>query len=127
MGPASSDSNRCRRAGTNSARRRTGSGPKPARCRWRRAKIAALRVALHVSAVSESVVVSAAQVELPLARAADSVTVLAASDLRATQVETVADAMRSVPGVTVSRNGGRGSVTSLFPRGRRVGFHARPR
>jgi outer membrane cobalamin receptor len=76
-----------------------------------------VRLLLHVSAVSESVVVSAAQVELPLARAADSVTVLPASDLRALQVETVADAMRSVPGITVSRNGGRGSVTSMFPRG----------
>ncbi len=76
-----------------------------------------VRVPLHVSAVSESVVVTAAQVELPLARAADSVSVVTSRDLRATQVETVADALRSVPGLTVSRNGGRGSVTSLFPRG----------
>ena len=74
-------------------------------------------VSLHVSAVTESVVVSAAQVEVPLARAADSITVLSARDLLAAQVETVADAMRSVPGLTVARNGGRGSVTSLFPRG----------
>ena len=76
-----------------------------------------VRVPLHVSAVVESVVVSAAQVELPLARAADSVTVVSSRDLRTSQVETVADALRSVPGLTVSRNGGRGSVTSLFPRG----------
>ncbi|HEX7486424.1 MAG TPA: TonB-dependent receptor [Vicinamibacterales bacterium] len=74
-------------------------------------------VGLHVSAIAESVVVSAAQVEVPLARAADSVTVLSSSDLRAAQVETIADALRSVPGLTVSRNGGRGGVTSLFPRG----------
>jgi outer membrane cobalamin receptor len=76
-----------------------------------------VQVPLHLSAVTESVVVSAAQVELPAARAADSVTVVSARDLQALQVETVADALRSVPGVTVSRNGGRGSVTSLFPRG----------
>ncbi len=74
-------------------------------------------VALHVSAVAESVVVSAAQVELPLARAADSVTVISSRDLQAAQTETVADALRFVPGLTVSRNGGRGAVTSLFPRG----------
>ena len=74
-------------------------------------------VSLHVSAVTESVVVSAAQVELPLARAADSVSVVTNRELKATQVETVADALRTVPGLTVSRNGGRGSVTSLFPRG----------
>lgn len=78
---------------------------------------ARVSVKLHVSAVAESVVVSAAQVEVPLARAADSVSVISSRDLRAAQVETVADALRSVPGLTVSRNGGRGSVTSLFPRG----------
>jgi outer membrane cobalamin receptor len=76
-----------------------------------------VRLTLHLSAVLESVVVSAAQVELPSARAADSVTVVSSRELRAAQVETVADALRSVPGLTVSRNGGRGSVTSLFPRG----------
>ena len=73
--------------------------------------------ALHVSAVVESVVVSAAQVEVPLARAADSVTVIPRSELRAEQIDTVADALRSVPGLTVSRNGGLGAVTSVFPRG----------
>jgi outer membrane cobalamin receptor len=78
---------------------------------------ARVRVSLHLSAVSESVVVSAAQVELPTARAADSVTVVTGRELQASQVETVADALRFVPGLTVSRNGGRGSVTSLFPRG----------
>ena len=72
---------------------------------------------LHVSAVTESVVVSAAQVEVPLARAAGSVTVVSEAELRAEQVETVADALRSVPGLTVSRNGGLGGVTSVFPRG----------
>ncbi|HEY3383008.1 MAG TPA: TonB-dependent receptor [Vicinamibacterales bacterium] len=74
-------------------------------------------VRLHVSAVSESVVVSAAQVELPLARAADSVSIVSARELRALQAETVADAMRAVPGLSISRNGGRGGVTSVFPRG----------
>jgi outer membrane cobalamin receptor len=78
---------------------------------------AVVNVALHVSAVTESVVVSAAQVEVPLTRAAGSVTVIPEADLRAEQVETVADALRSVPGLAVSRNGGRGSVTSVFPRG----------
>ena len=72
---------------------------------------------LHVSALTESVVVSASQVEMPLARAADSVTVISSRDLQAAQTETVADALRFVPGLTVSRNGGRGAVTSLFPRG----------
>src|SRR5262249_34179608 len=72
---------------------------------------------MRISAVTESIVVSAAQVDLPLSRTADSVTVVTAADLRARQVETVADALRFVPGLNVVRSGGRGAITSLFPRG----------
>ena len=60
---------------------------------------------------------SAAQIDVPLSRAADSVTVITAADLQARQIETVADALRLVPGLTVTRSGGRGAITSLFPRG----------
>jgi outer membrane cobalamin receptor len=76
-----------------------------------------LDIRLHLSAISESIVVSAAQVDLPLSRTADSVTVLTAADLEARQVETIADALRLVPGLSVIRSGGRGAITSLFPRG----------
>ncbi len=72
---------------------------------------------LRVSAITESVVVSAAQVDVPLSQVADSVTVLTAADLQASQAETVADALRLVPGLTVTRSGGRGALTSIFPRG----------
>lgn len=74
-------------------------------------------VRLHLAALSESVVVSASQVEVTLSRTSDSVTVLTSNDLRARQVESVGDALRLVPGMTVATNGGRGSVTSVFPRG----------
>lgn len=74
-------------------------------------------VRLHLAALSESVVVSASQVEVPLSRTSDSVMVLTANDLRARQVESVGDALRLVPGLMVAANGGRGSVTSVFPRG----------
>jgi outer membrane cobalamin receptor len=76
-----------------------------------------IELRLRLSAISESVVVSASQVELPLSRAADSVTVITAADLAARQIETVADALRLVPGLTIARSGGRGAITSLFPRG----------
>ena len=76
-----------------------------------------VRVPLRVSALTESIVVSAAQIDVPLSRAADSVTVVTAADLRARQIETVADALRLVPGLAVTRSGGRGAITSLFPRG----------
>jgi vitamin B12 transporter len=72
---------------------------------------------LRVSAITESVVVSAEQVGVPLSQVADSVTILTAADLQASQVETVADALRLVPGLTVTRSGGRGALTSIFPRG----------
>ncbi len=76
-----------------------------------------LDIHLHLSAVSESIVVSASQVDLPLSRAPDTVTVVTGADLAARQIETVSDALRLVPGLTVTRSGGRGAITSLFPRG----------
>src|SRR5215475_9351550 len=72
---------------------------------------------MRLSAVSESVVVSASQVDVPLSRAADTITVLTAADLEIRQIETVSDALRLVPGLTVTRSGGRGAITSLFPQG----------
>ncbi len=74
-------------------------------------------VRLALSAVSESVLVSAAQVDIPLSQASSSVAVITASELRARQLMTVADALREVPGLTVTRNGGPGALTSVFPRG----------
>ncbi|PYR14518.1 MAG: hypothetical protein DMG00_03230 [Acidobacteria bacterium] len=76
-----------------------------------------LDFALRVSALAESIVVSASQIELPLSRAADAMTAITAADLEARQIETVADALRLVPDLAVTRSGGRGAITSLFPRG----------
>jgi outer membrane cobalamin receptor len=74
-------------------------------------------IALHLSGVSESIVVSAAQVDVPLSRAADSVTVVDAGRIRSRQIDSVEGALRLVPGLSLAANGGRGSVTSVFPRG----------
>ena len=77
-----------------------------------------LTVSLQVSAVGESVVVTAAGRELPRSRVTDSVTVVTGNDIAARQFETVADALRyTVPGLGVTANGGRGSQTSLLTRG----------
>lgn len=76
-----------------------------------------LDVKLTLSAVSESVVVSAAQVDTPLSRTTDSVTVIDRETLQRRQTESVFDALRFVPGMGVIQSGGRGSVTSIFPRG----------
>lgn len=72
---------------------------------------------MRLSAIAESIVVSAAQIDVPLSSVADSVTVITAAELEARQIETVADALRFVPGLAVTRSGGRGAITSLFPRG----------
>ncbi len=74
-------------------------------------------VRLAVSAVSESLVVSAAQVEIPLSQASSSVTVISGAELSARQIHTVADALRTVPGLSVVSTGGAGAVTAVFPRG----------
>ena len=75
-------------------------------------------IALRVSAVTESVVVTAAGRALPRSRVTDSVTVVTESDIAARQFETVADALRfSVPGLGVTATGGRGGTTALFTRG----------
>ncbi len=74
-------------------------------------------VRLAVGALSESLVVSAAQVEIPLSQATSSVTVVTAEDIRVRQLHSVADALRAVPGLTVAATGSLGAVTSVFPRG----------
>lgn len=72
---------------------------------------------LAISAVSESLVVSAAQVEIPLSQASSSVTVVTGDELQSRQIHTVADALRTVPGLFVVGTGGAGAVTAVFPRG----------
>ena len=67
--------------------------------------------------VKETVVVTAAQVEQPLSKTPDSVTVISGEEIEAKQIHTLGAALRSVPGLTVQQNGGPGTVTSLFTRG----------
>jgi outer membrane cobalamin receptor len=67
--------------------------------------------------VDESVVVSAGDVDTPLSRTSDSVTVIDRQTLVDRQLTSVADAVRLAPGFNVVQSGGPGSVTSFFPRG----------
>ena len=76
-----------------------------------------LNLQLRLAAISESIVVSASQVDVPLSRAPGSVSIITAADLASEQAETVADALRLAPDMAVTRSGDRGSLTSLFPRG----------
>ena len=78
---------------------------------------ATLEIKLRLSALNETLVVSAAQIDQPLSRTPDSVTVIPGREIEARQQFTLSSALRSVPGVTVQQNGGPGTVTSLFTRG----------
>lgn len=74
-------------------------------------------ITMRLRAVTDTIVVSATSLEAPLSTLPASTTVLSADDLRVSQAETLADALRRVPGLGVAASGGRGAVTSLFPRG----------
>lgn len=81
------------------------------------ARETSVQVGLQLSAVLERVVVSAGQVPLTRTGTGTSLTVIDETELRTRQLESTVDALRSVPGFTISRSGGRGGVTSIFPRG----------
>lgn len=72
---------------------------------------------LAVSAITESVLVSAAQTDIPLSTTSSSVSVITGEELRAKQVESLAEALRLVPGLAVASAGGPGALTGVFPRG----------
>jgi len=63
------------------------------------------------------IVVTAERLPIPAAAVPAAVTVLAGAALRAQGIRSVADALRTVPGVTVVATGSFGAQTSLFVRG----------
>jgi vitamin B12 transporter len=67
-------------------------------------------------------VVTATRVPLPREALPTSVTVLTGVELRERGVASVADALRTVPGVHVARAGQHGAQTSLFLRGGQSGY-----
>ncbi|MFN8061479.1 MAG: TonB-dependent receptor [Vicinamibacterales bacterium] len=78
---------------------------------------AEIELRLAVGAVSEDLVVAAAYTELPLSTVPSHVTTVSGDDMRRTQAESVADAVRFAPGMTVAATGGRGGLTTVFARG----------
>jgi vitamin B12 transporter len=65
----------------------------------------------------EPTVVTATRTETPLRELGSSITVITQEDIAKRQVITVADALRTVPGLDVLQSGGPGKVTSVFLRG----------
>jgi vitamin B12 transporter len=63
------------------------------------------------------IVVTANRTPQPIERIGQSVTVIGAAEIERRQTQTVADVLRTVPGVSIARNGGVGTATSVFIRG----------
>lgn len=76
-----------------------------------------ITVSLIISAIRESVIVSATRTELSAAEVTASVYVVSVNDLLRAQRVSALDALRSSPGVTVVQTARRGGLTSLFVRG----------
>lgn len=64
-----------------------------------------------------TVVVTANRTPQPIERVGSSVSVVTAAELERRQTQIVSDVLRTLPGVTVARNGGIGGTTSVFIRG----------
>jgi vitamin B12 transporter len=74
-----------------------------------------------VPAWGETVVVSATRTPQPLEKTGTSMSVITADDIALKQTPVLADILADLPGVSITRNGGVGQVTSLFLRGSEVG------
>lgn len=76
-----------------------------------------MRVALQIGPLQQDVVVTAAATALPESEVGSPVTVLDSETLRILGKVDVLEPLRTVPGVQVVQNAGRGGTTSLFVRG----------
>jgi vitamin B12 transporter len=65
----------------------------------------------------QTIVVTATRVAMPVTEVGNSVTVVDSAQLSSKQDQTLAEAMRTVPGVDVVRNGGAGSRVAVHLRG----------
>lgn len=66
---------------------------------------------------SEIIVTAANRTEQSLDKVGQSISVIDAAEITRRQTQNVADILRTIPGVTIARNGSIGGVTSVFIRG----------
>ena len=76
-----------------------------------------LAAVAHADEADDSIVVTANRSPQPLSRVGQSITVIDATEIVRRQTDDVAAILRTVPGVTIARNGGVGTSTSVFIRG----------
>ncbi len=74
-------------------------------------------IELQVAPVEEHVVVTATRNDTPTSLIGSTTTVITEEEIDLRQEPVVSDLLPSVPGVTINRSGGYGTVTSIFVRG----------
>ena len=83
--------------------------------------LTALSLLSSVTAIAQQdlpeIVVTATRVPIPVEQSGSAITVITREDLEQRQIRVVADALRDVPGATVSRSGGAGGITEVYLRG----------
>lgn len=88
---------------------------------WSMPQTAGAQVGGNDAAADEKMVVIATRTQNPLSMIGSSVSVISAEDIEEAQAVLLDDVLRSVPGLSISRNGGVGGVTSVFMRGASAG------
>ena len=91
-------------------------------CLWASSMLVEAQDAVESSSTgpeTEELVISATRLPIPEDETPASVSVLTAQDFEIKQTERVADALRSVPGLSVVQSGAAGQLTSVFIRGLR--------
>lgn len=79
-----------------------------------------LNTALAANSTSngqENIIVTATRVPTPSQRVGSTVSVITAADIKNHQYRSATDALKSIPSLSVIRNGGPGKLTSIFSRG----------
>ncbi|MGE3841921.1 MAG: TonB-dependent receptor, partial [Vicinamibacterales bacterium] len=76
-----------------------------------------LELRTRLSAISDSIVVSAGASEELVSTAPASTTVFSERDIESRQASSIGDLLRTTEGLTVSQSGSSGGLTAVFPRG----------
>jgi len=76
-----------------------------------------IRITLAIPSIRQEIVVTATRTDVPQSQVGSSTTVIRGSELAGHGIDTMADALRRIPGLAVAQNGAPGQLASLFVRG----------
>ncbi|SKA49595.1 TonB-dependent receptor domain-containing protein [Enterovibrio nigricans] len=79
--------------------------------------LAAFAHAESISTTDDTMVVTASRFEQPVSTVLAPVSVLTRTDLEELQASSLVDALKTLPGIEIGQNGGRGQTASIFLRG----------